>query len=306
MDKKYNTYNLIIFAIGELISICTIFIGIHFVTVNLLNILLIELDKKIISLIVIDILALILSLYLKDIIILKFRKIDKDKITDILKTLLIASYIIIAIFTVFISLKYHIVLNDTETIFFKGTIINTDILNENIKLVKLENLQLLCKIVLIVTLTFSSIIVILEKLWINKLINITDEEKKKQKPKMKIIYIIALIVILLEIICLIFSIYSVHKTTVEIKVFIEKGITQEEVEELKNKISNIKQVKEVEYIEKAETLQQLENIGISKNILSGYENSSSISTSFSVKVNKEDVEVVKNEIKKIQNVENVN
>ena len=51
----------------------------------------IELDKKIISLIVIDILALILSLYLKDIIILKFRKIDKDKITDILKTLLIAS-----------------------------------------------------------------------------------------------------------------------------------------------------------------------------------------------------------------------
>lgn len=279
--KKTNIMLRLI--LGIMASLIIIFI-MNEIIKNVLNIIIANPITKLILLAIIDLILLIVLLYFKSRIVLKNQQIESEKIPKIQRNLLIVGYIIVLLAGIF-TYYYLNIIEKTYT----GT--------------SISKLQYIGMFLIILTILNSFIVLVLEGKWINKLSGTTKEKDKN----IKFLYIVAGIIILLEIVGL--SIVTIQKNQkiIDIEVFIRLDADAEEIEELRSDIINTNKVENIEYSSKENALRKIkENFKGNRELMNSFEENDILPSSFIVKVKRKNSKEVTNQIEKMPLVEKVN
>lgn len=300
-NKKEKIFIILKFALAELISILIVGLLVNTIVIKGLTQILQPLWLVIDTLtIVIDLIILCLLLYFSTKLIFKGKKFDSKDIVKILMGFLIVTYIIIAVCVIMFCYFMHIFINTEEEIYISGAIVEIEdsVVSNQVNQIRLLQARNIAIASISLTIIFTLIILILERKWINRFNQISEEEIKLQRKQIIKLCIIPLILIAIEIIAIIIVYNNKDDEIAQINIIMKTTATSKETDYVYEEIKQIEEIESIEIESKEEVLEELENkFNYAMDIYAGENNI--FPDTIKIEVKQKNAEEVYKEIKEI-------
>ena len=223
----------------------------------------------------------------------------------LLTKILIISFVIMIIVTVFIAYKLHFIGNSKDGIYILSNgLASVEMVKYfepyQIEMIKLDNLEFLTKCIIASTIYISFLILICVNKFINDALQITKEKKLQLK---QFAFPVILIIIFIAIELITPANFSSGKNNVQVSFTIttERGLSDAEKNDINNKIKQIDKIIDYEYISNSSRLEELNEK--TNNLLSSYANDNPFPDSYKIIVNYKDETFVKEKLMEIPGIE---
>ena len=178
----------------------------------------------------------------------------------------LAGNIIIAVCVIMFCYFMHIFINTEEEIYISGAIVEIEdsVVSNQVNQIRLLQARNIAIASISLTIIFTLIILILERKWINRFNQISEEEIKLQRKQIIKLCIIPLILIAIEIIAIIIVYNNKDDEIAQINIIMKTTATSKETDYV---YEEIKQIEEIESIEIESKEEVLEELGIDVEVL---------------------------------------